>query len=402
MEARLPRNESARLESLRCYQILDTPPEREFDDITFLASKLCEVPIALISLIDSDRQWFKSGCGIDAAETPRNVSFCAHAILEPDRPLVVTDPLHDPRFSDNPQVVDGDIKFYAGIPLQTEAGIALGTLCVVDHRPRELTAAQIAGLEALARQVISQLELRKASRELDEARLSMHEQERADSLRRIIMDVAHQLNNPLTSIGLKVELTRAVAERLRSPGADVAAAADEITAHQDTVRLNAQRLAGLAGSLRDLMRERPPTDEVVDGALALEAAVQAARKRHASASFLVKASAASAAGCRQEDVARVLAALLDNAVESMAARPLAPIQASVAVDAGEVVFTVRDAGSGIPEAERDHVFRPFHTTKPGGSGCSLAIAKRIAEAAGGSLGFVTGDGSTFSFRLPLA
>ena len=143
MKAPLTEQEDERLGALRDYKILDTPDEREYDDLVALASQICNVPIALISLIDSNRQWFKAKVGLEARETSRDVSFCAHAILNDDM-LVIQDALADARFATNPLVTcTPNIRFYAGMPLLTPAGLALGTLCVIVHEPRELAAPQI-------------------------------------------------------------------------------------------------------------------------------------------------------------------------------------------------------------------------------------------------------------------
>jgi len=170
MPAPLPENEVQRLAALRQYEILDTLDETSYDDITRLAAYICDTPIAVISLVDEDRQWFKSHHGLAASETPRDVAFCAHAILQPGEVMEVPNATGDMRFAENP-LVTGDlgIRFYAGAPLVIPTGEAIGTICVIDHKPRELTPAQIEALRALSRQVVAQLELRRllAERELN-------------------------------------------------------------------------------------------------------------------------------------------------------------------------------------------------------------------------------------------
>jgi diguanylate cyclase (GGDEF)-like protein len=147
----LPVNEASRLDTLRSLNILDTSPEERFDRLTRLAKRLFGVPIALISLVDADRQWFKSCQGLNASETPRDVSFCGHAILE-DEILMVPDALLDERFHDNPLVVDDPkIRFYAGCPLTVPNGSKLGTLCLIDQEPRSLDAEDARLLRDLAR-----------------------------------------------------------------------------------------------------------------------------------------------------------------------------------------------------------------------------------------------------------
>ena len=168
MAAALPKSEALRLNVLHSYAILDTLAEQAYDDLTLLASHICDTPIALVSLVDRDRQWFKSKVGIDAEQTPRDQSFCAHAILEPNKVFVVNDAASDVRFQDNPLVTGApNIRFYAGASLVSPAGEAIGTLCVIDDHQRGLSERQQQALQALARQVMAQLELRRLVGELE-------------------------------------------------------------------------------------------------------------------------------------------------------------------------------------------------------------------------------------------
>ena len=154
-----------RLQALRRHDILDTPPEQAFDDLCMLARLVCGTPSALINLIDDERQWTKSAVGAEGAELHRSLSLCAHAILQPDVLMEVPDALADPRFAHNPMVTrEGGLRFYAGVPLVTAEGHALGSLCVIDVRPRRLDEAQREALRALGRQVVTQLELRRLAR----------------------------------------------------------------------------------------------------------------------------------------------------------------------------------------------------------------------------------------------
>lgn len=153
--------ETERLKELIRLIILDTPPEQAFDEITQMAAVMCSAPIALISLVDEHRQWFKSAYGLTVPETPRHLAFCAHAIQTPEQTMVVNDALQDPRFVENALVTgEPHIRFYAGVPLVTAEGFALGTLCVIDRRARELTENQCAYLEFMAREVASMIEAR--------------------------------------------------------------------------------------------------------------------------------------------------------------------------------------------------------------------------------------------------
>ncbi|MEN9229670.1 MAG: PAS domain S-box protein [Thermostichus sp. DG02_5_bins_236] len=176
-KAPLPANEAQRLAALREYRVLDTAPEASFDELVRLAAYICGTPVALVSLIDADRQWFKAKLGLEVEQTSRDVAFCAHAILSPQEPLVVEDAQQDERFADNPFVTgDPHIRFYAGIPLVNPEGNALGTLCVIDYQARQLSPEQLEQLKALGHQVVAQMELRRSLTQLSHTPLTLPHQ----------------------------------------------------------------------------------------------------------------------------------------------------------------------------------------------------------------------------------
>lgn len=175
-----PADEAERQAALESYRILDTEPEEVYDDIVTIASQICDAPIALITLLDGDRQWFKARHGLDATGTHRREAFCSYTIMG-DGPMVVRDATADERFADNP-VVTGEmgIRFYAGAPLRTPDGHGLGSLCVIDTTPRDIDADQVTALERLSRMVVRQLELHRATHQLGDAL------ERVETLSRLL------------------------------------------------------------------------------------------------------------------------------------------------------------------------------------------------------------------------
>ncbi|GGH82165.1 signal transduction histidine kinase [Filimonas zeae] len=197
IEAALPHNEQERLQELYKTNLLDTASDPDFDEIVQLASRLCKVPISLITLIDAGRQWFKAKTGINIHETERSLSFCSHAILQDDI-MEVKDTSRDDRFSDNPFVTnDPNVRFYAGVPLVTDKGYKLGTLCVIDKTPRMLDEDQTFGLKVLAKQIIKLIELRSRNLEL---------QHLINTQNRITSIIAHDVRNPLAALKAIIEL----------------------------------------------------------------------------------------------------------------------------------------------------------------------------------------------------
>jgi two-component sensor histidine kinase len=197
--------ESDRLAALRSYRVLDTPPEPEFDDLVQLAARACQTPVALISLIDERRQWFKAEVGLGVRETPLDRSICLSAMLLPGM-TIVPDLTEDPRFVGNPLVTgEPHLRFYAGAVLRTPDGVPLGALCVLDHMPRDLTEEQASTLTMLARQVMSQLELRRAIAERDDVLEANRTFEQRQSL--LVRELHHRVKNTLATVQALVGAT---------------------------------------------------------------------------------------------------------------------------------------------------------------------------------------------------
>jgi signal transduction histidine kinase len=210
----IPDNENERLEALASYHILDTLPEVEFEELTLLASQICQTPVALISLIDDKRQWFKSIIGVDVTETPREQAFCAHTIVEAEDIMIISDARRDERFALNPLVTGSpNIVFYAGVPLINNNGYALGSLCVIDVEPKQLSPEQIKSLKILARQVLTQIELRKKVKELEASNTKLLETN--TFIQKFATTAAHDIKNPLSSILLT---SQALQMRLNNTG----------------------------------------------------------------------------------------------------------------------------------------------------------------------------------------
>jgi signal transduction histidine kinase len=202
---KVPENEAERLQRLRDYEVLDSFEEEDFDNITKLAASICKTPISLVSLIDEDRQWFKSQFGLKVRETPRQDSFCSHAILEPEKLFVVKDAKKDKRFAKNP-LVNGypKIVFYTGVPLVDEEGYPLGTLCIIDNKPRSLTKEQQNQLKILSRQAMKLLELRYKNRRLSE--LADQLDEKNEELHQFAVTLSHDIKSPITGIQMLAQL----------------------------------------------------------------------------------------------------------------------------------------------------------------------------------------------------
>jgi signal transduction histidine kinase len=398
--APLPQNEAARLEKLKSYRILDTPSEDAFDRITRIVAETIGVPISAISLIDADRQWFKSKQGLAATQTGRDVAFCAHAILDNDL-LIVEDALSDKRFRDNPLVAyPPNIRFYAGAPLRTSDGYNLGTLCAIDSKPRQLTDSHKQLLRDLSTLVIDEMELRLSLRG---ALSDLAERQKAKVLQEEFLSlVSHEIRSPLTSsrgaLGL---LESGALGPLSGKMKDIAALASR----------NANNLLGLVNDLLDFQKLEAGKLEfdfdTADPARLLKEACEnmANYSGERKVTIEVEAPAMPPLVCDGARLQQVLVNLLSNAIKFSPSE--GKISAAVATDHNTVRFTVRDRGPGIPAEFQPRIFQKFSqadgAARGKGTGLGLALSKIIVEAHRGHIGYETesGKGTLFFFEIPL-
>ena len=399
MPAAIPVNESERLQALRRYGLLDTPAEAAFEDLTYLASFICGTPISVISLIDADRQWFKSRVGMAPQETHRDLAFCAHAILE-DGVFVVPDATKDQRFVGNPLVTGAPhIKFYAGSPIVTSDGLPLGTICVIDRVPRELTSGQLSALEALSRQVMAQIELRKRFSEIEDAYEKL---EAIDQMKtQFVSMVSHELRTPLTSIrgGLQLALE----------GLDASAHVDEHALLRSALH-SSERLIRLTNDILDMSKFEAGRMQLRLISSRLEPLVDlAVNAVEHMPGPRVPVERDFAAGLPEvtvdpDRIVQALVNLLSNAMKFSPAG--ASVRVSARAERGGVLCTVTDHGSGLTSGEQARLFEPFVQldagTKAGGTGLGLVITRHIIEQHGGTLTVTSalGHGSSFSFWVP--
>lgn len=380
-------NEAARLEALRSYKILDTDSEAAFDDITRIASYVCEVPISVITLVDETRQWFKSEIGLGMRQTSRDISICAHAILE-NQFLEVPDTAQDPRFDRNPLVVGPPhLRFYAGALLRTPDGLPLGTVCVLDTKPRRLSERQREVLSALARQVMSQLEFRRALLLSDRLQ---------HNVARLMAVAGHDLKQPLQVMIMAIERVRGkVQDRRDRERLDLAVTAgmrmaEELDRLAETSVLQssdaAPRLAPVA--LHDLFRT-----------------IASNWKSHAEAKGLRLVVVPTSAVVVSDPamLRAILGNLVGNAIKyTEKGRVLLGCRRRGA----EVSIDVFDSGTGIAAQHLESIFDAFKQINPAseGLGLGLSIVRRTAEALGHRLDVQSnvGRGTRFSVTVPRA
>lgn len=405
-KAPFPPNESERLKALSRYEVLDTIEEKVFDDITKIASQICESPIALVSLVDVNRQWFKSHHGLDARETPRDIAFCAHAILGQEI-FEVPDSSRDERFRDNPLATGGPrVTFYAGAPLQTPDGYNIGTLCVIDQQPKKLKAEQRSALEALARQVIELFEAKRAYKDLQIHKNALERAARIQALGQMASGIAHEINNPLSIISAQTSI---LIDRIkRKPETLLAGCEKELERIDRTVG----RISKIVGGLRTFARngeqdpmERAQLSQLVDDVVAV--AGDRIKKLEVDVRLNFKGSSEidSECFCRPVQVGQIIMNLLSNALDAIADQSdkwIEIFSRTTEHDSGAIELVVRDSGCGISDEVVEHIFEPFYTTKMvgQGTGLGLSISHGIAKVHGGDLYYELDRGHTaFVLRL---
>ncbi len=381
LSAPFPANEQERLQELYQLEILDTPYEQEFDDLVQLASQICNVPISLISLIDTDRQWFKANVGLDSTGTDRSVSFCAHAILQNDV-FIVDDAMQDDRFSDNPLVTGNPlIRFYAGIPLTTQAGYKLGTLCVIDTVPRDLSPEQQFAMKVLSGQVIKLFEARVKNKLLDQKQKQLRELTTTQT--RIISIMAHDIRNPLGSLKSILHLMETgeldadeAHEMLALGGRQLDGTLEMLSNLVDwgSLQLNGHQAQKLPLHLHSLTESKLAKFQTA--ALLKNNEL----RNEVPLDFIVESD--------EYALRFVLRNLISNAMKFT---ENGTIRVSASRHGGRVQVCVSDSGTGIPEAVRLNLFDANRrqstpgTKREKGSGLGLLLVREYLEKIGAQL-----------------
>lgn len=394
-KAAIPNNEISRLKALYQYDVLDTDAEQVFDDLTELASEICGTPIALISLIDQDRQWFKSKVGLSASETSRDIAFCAHAIHQEDI-FAVSDTLLDERFKDNPLVTDDpSIRSYFGAPLITPEGYAIGTLCAISDKPNKLSDRQLNALKILGRQVIAQLQLRLKVKEVELA--NMHKTE-------FLSNLSHELRTPLNAIisfsqlmlfDRKYELPKKHMQYLK---------------HLD---FSGKRLLDLVNSVLDLNKidsgklvleeDHLETNEYLESITSMIIAL--AKSKSINIDFKIEANDINYFIADETRLTQIILNLASNAIKFSKNGQTVSIHISFCGQ--KMTIAVRDEGIGIAQEDIPLLFQKFRrvgsSTNEEGAGLGLMITKSLVELMQGTIKLNSrlGEGSLFKVVLPL-
>ncbi|AMJ95496.1 hybrid sensor histidine kinase/response regulator [Alteromonas stellipolaris] len=393
--AKVPENEEQRLRELLSYDVLDTDAEQLFDDLTQLASQICDSPIALISLVDPNRQWFKSRVGIEATETSRNIAFCSHAILQREV-FEVSNAKEDPRFHDNPLVTgEPNIRFYAGAPLITPSGHAIGTLCAIGDKPKTLTNLQRSALKTLSESVVAHLELKRKNRELERT-----SQFKSDFLSYI----SHEIRTPLNAINTFSHLLEGEAKQYSLP-----ANFSDSLGH---ISKSGERLLEIVNSVLDMkqieagkMRVMPRPVATADFFTHLFSLTRI-RAEDGNVIFndVIDDNVPHSLNFDDTKFGQVALNLLSNAIKYTHANKHVSIQ--VKYKQGKLLLAIKDEGIGISEEEQKKLFAPFERMENAhqfdGTGLGLNITKKLVELMDGSIKLSSklNEGTRVSVAIP--
>lgn len=402
--ASLPKNETARLSALKGLEILDTPEEEMFDEITRLASMICNAPISLVSLIDETRQWFKSHHGLTARETPRSIAFCSHAILG-DEVFVVPNAKEDDRFKNNPLVDEApNVIFYAGIPLALDDQIKLGTLCVIDNKPRELNENQIQMLRLLGKQTVRLLQMRKATERLEIEKLAA---QRATAAKRdFIAAISHDIRNPLNSL---LGMSEMIREADLSPTVlgyvDHIRNAGEVILHlvNDTIEIS--RLEENASVTNNEWFELYQCLHILDSFFIAETKrkqIEFKLNNQVNQNIILHSD--------KRKIEKVFWNLTANAVKftNKGKVTFSVHLETKTKDEGILHIEVSDTGPGISPEVKDKLFQKYNQFVPegcgiSGSGLGLSIVKLSLQELKGEVEVEStlGEGSLFKVKIPI-
>ncbi|SHH57262.1 sensor histidine kinase [Winogradskyella jejuensis] len=390
-----PINESERLNAVKSYSLLDTLPETDFDDITALISAICEVPISLITLLDTERNFLKSHHGVELSESPRSISFCGHAILSDDEIYIIEDARKSKIFHDNPLVTEFKAIFYAGVPLRNPEGFPLGTLCVYDHKPRQLSENQIRTLKIIAKQVMNLFELRKTNLQLDSAITSLETQNAF--LEKFSGQVSHDLKSPLANISSLTEFIKEEnGERL----------SQESLEYLDLINESSESLRNyIDGALHHYRADASVRNAKED--FSLESVFNEISKiqnlRHKN--FVLK-NDVELKNANKSALTQILFNLVDNAYKyNNNTNP--KVELDFEDSDSHYYFLVIDNGMGIEKKDLDKIFELFNISNPKdvfgkkGSGIGLFTVKSMIEKLGGTISVTSKPhfGTTFRFSI---
>ncbi len=393
----IPKNEKDRLKALGSYQILDTLSEKDYNDITALASEICDTPISLVTLIDKDRQWFKSSHGIEVSETPRDISFCAHAINTPNRLFEVENTKEDKRFYDNPLVTgETNVGFYAGVPLVNSNGFALGTLCVIDNKPKKLNEKQKEALDILAKQTMNLLELRKRNKEYRATNKKL--QTKKEEIEKFAYHAAHDLKSPLNNIEGFIDLLQ---------NGNASSLNDQQIKILEIIKSSAQQLKVLITDLLELSKVDKLTEmkktEISFKSFILNVVNLLEGSKDCNVNIDAEVDTITA---NEPALKAVFHNLISNSIK-YSDKEKTKISITLKETKENLNFTFKDNGPGIEKKYISEVFEPFKvfssTDKFGnrGTGLGLTNVKKVITNLGGSITFESekGKGVAFSFSI---